>query len=205
MIFNEEKKFVFVAIPKTGTRSVYAVLKKKYGAIQFREHWPVIPRKWRGFYKFTIVRNPYDRFVSMWWSTTQRPNLKGAGSNFSELAGGSDMKSLIKWMISLSSDEVFLGKELVSKQSKYLNANKFHLILETETLTEDFGKKVKVVSDDEEIGIQNPTTISTRNNGPARHKDPFHYIKDQETLNLINQYYAEDFKHLPQYKLIKTL
>lgn len=77
MIISNKHKVVFVAIPKTGTRSVYNSLRNVFAGELYKEHHKVIPKEYRDFFKFTIVRNPYDRIVSVWWATTHRGQADG--------------------------------------------------------------------------------------------------------------------------------
>ena len=91
MIISESRKFIFVAIPKTGTHSVRRELrphmgendleqvrlfeKKQFpipelarlghGHISLAQLRPFLePAKFESFFKFAFVRNPFDRFVS---------------------------------------------------------------------------------------------------------------------------------------------
>lgn len=91
MIISHKHKFIFVAIPKTATHAIRIALrphleeeyleqvglfiKKKFpyetlasidhGHIKCTEIEPVLgPEAWKDYYKFAVVRNPYDRFVS---------------------------------------------------------------------------------------------------------------------------------------------
>lgn len=210
MIYNKDIGYVFVAIPKTGTRSMYKILMEKYSAIEYSDHWHIVPDDMQDFYKFTIVRNPYDRFVSMWWSTTQRPPFNSAGGQFGELAGGNDMKTVLRWMIDLKKDnkitkENIFGHQLLLPQSAYLNETNFDTILSTETLDIDFSTKLKFINPTETLDMINPTTVTTEANGPGRVQDPFYHIKDNETLDMINYYYAEDFDLLPQYDKLDVI
>jgi hypothetical protein len=91
MIISPLHKFVFVAIPKTGTHSVRQALRahmgpddleqvglfvqKKFpiaelaqlqhGHLSLAQVQPYLrPEEWAAFFKFAFVRNPFDRFVS---------------------------------------------------------------------------------------------------------------------------------------------
>src|SRR6187551_2124698 len=91
MIISDSRKFIFVAIPKTGTHSVRRALRPhmseddieqvrlfeekkfpipelanlRHGHISLAQLRPFLdPAKFDSFFKFAFVRNPFDRFVS---------------------------------------------------------------------------------------------------------------------------------------------
>lgn len=91
MIISSKHRFVFVAIPKTGTHSVRRALRKHmgpqdieqvrlfeqkafpvpelarlgHGHISLQQLRPFMrPEDFQSFFKFAFVRNPFDRFVS---------------------------------------------------------------------------------------------------------------------------------------------
>jgi sulfotransferase famil protein len=91
MIVSALHKFIFVAIPKTGTHSVRQALREhmgpadleqvglfvqkrfpipelaqlKHGHLSLQQIRPYLrPEEWQSFFKFAFVRNPFDRFIS---------------------------------------------------------------------------------------------------------------------------------------------
>jgi Sulfotransferase family len=91
MIVSTRHRFIFVAIPKTGTHSVRQALREQMGAedmeqvgLFVRKSFPIPelarirhghltlsqvrphldPAEFERFFKFAFVRNPFDRFVS---------------------------------------------------------------------------------------------------------------------------------------------
>lgn len=99
MIVSHEKKFVFVAVPKTGTHSVRHALRDHMGAddmeqarlfveksfpipelaqlghghLSFEQVRPFLgEEKFSTYLKFAFVRNPFDRFISYCAFVTSR-------------------------------------------------------------------------------------------------------------------------------------
>lgn len=87
-------KFIFVHIPRTGGSSLERTLgqgittdeRTKYlGNTDFAEkhaglayYYKQYPAEFAEFFKFTIIRNPFDRLVSQWiWRTTMVKDLEG--------------------------------------------------------------------------------------------------------------------------------
>ena len=91
MIISSRHKFIFVAVPKTGTHSVRRALREQMGpddleqvGLFVQKQFPIPelarlqhghlsleqirpylrPQEWQTFFKFAFVRNPFDRFVS---------------------------------------------------------------------------------------------------------------------------------------------
>jgi hypothetical protein len=66
---------IFIHIPKTAGSSVARALFGDAGHVPYFEYERVNPRKFNRFFKFAIVRNPWDRLVSTYFF------LKSGGTN----------------------------------------------------------------------------------------------------------------------------
>jgi hypothetical protein len=66
---------IFVHIPKTAGSSVAQALSGGSGHVPYFEYERVNPRKFKQFFKFAFVRNPWDRLVSTYFF------LKNGGVN----------------------------------------------------------------------------------------------------------------------------
>jgi len=76
MIIGRDLRYVFMSTPKAATNSLYAWLTKHYGGVHDKSqpfHGTQVPDDCRDFFKWTVVRNPYSRAVSIWWALTQGP------------------------------------------------------------------------------------------------------------------------------------
>lgn len=61
-------KYVYIGIPRTGSKSMFQWLKDNYQSENVGGHhdWDV-PEEFRDYLVFTIVRNPYERATSGWF------------------------------------------------------------------------------------------------------------------------------------------
>lgn len=205
MIVSDQHQFVFVAIPKTGTRSVYQICESKYSFTKIKEHLHIVPKQFSNYKKFTTVRNPYDRFLSMWWSTCIRPDSRGAAGDVKKTVNGSkDLHDLLKYLCIKNDDDFGPGK-LFTRQCDYLDCTSFDYILHTENLQEEFLALPFINMDlNNSLGNLNSTRSKWKKNETVRASDPWEYI-DDEALALINEYYERDFELLPEYTKITNI
>lgn len=182
MLICHSKKFVFLAVPKTGTRSIYHLLKNKFNCSQKRDHTINIPSRCKNYYKFMTVRNPYSRLVSAWWSTVKRPKmLKTDRYHWIKKANGNtDFESILKAYIKYG-DTYLLNHAI--KQSAYFNVG-VDKVLRFEYLEKDFNTLPF---------IKPPTKIPLKNQ-TYRDREPFYKYHSNTTIKLINEYYSQDFK-----------
>jgi len=204
MIVSDQHQFVFVAIPKTGTRSIYNICQRQYGFKIYKEHCEIVPEVYQDYKKFTIVRNPYDRFLSMWWSTCIRPDDRGAAGAVKKTVNGSkDLHDLLKYLCIKNDDDFGPGK-LFTRQCDYLDCTSFDYILHTENLQEEFSTLPFLDKEkNNSLGNINSTRSKWKKNVEVRNTDPWEYI-DQESLDMINEYYKQDFELLPEYTKINS-
>lgn len=72
MFVCHNKKFIFIDVPKTGSRSILHFLEENFQGNTTASHQIVIPSQYKDYFKFGVVRHPYDRMCSLWWSTSKR-------------------------------------------------------------------------------------------------------------------------------------
>lgn len=171
MHYSNNPKVVFVAIPKTGTRSIVTYMEDHLNAKKFkgsRTHTVKIPTRLKNHYAFTVVRNPFDRMVSYWWSTCMRP--KGSRMEF----------------------EAFLQGNRRSHQYPFVTNNKLDKIIRYENLDEEFAAAPFYVEGTSLKHIN--TTVREWNGIPPR--PPTRELITPKIEKMIVEIFAKDFEVL---------
>lgn len=200
MIVSHRHRFVFFAVPRTGTHAVRAALRAflgdedwqqqslteqvrlpvpalaqaGHGHLTLRQVRAHLPETiWRDYFKFAIVRNPYDRFVSVCAMLNRRnPDYLGRETAF--------MKRAIQV-------RRFQQRVMVRPQGDMLvdEAGKLGLdfIGRYESLQQSFGEACQ------RIGI--PEQRLARSNA-TDHRDYATYY-DDALLRLVTDFYRPDF------------
>jgi len=183
MIISEKNKITFIAIPKTGTRSVYSILIEHFGGKLLQEHGFKVPAKYEEYYTFTVVRNPYDRLVSAWWSTTQRDGDRYG--YVKELKGDT---SFLNYCKNLKRFENKIIPHL-QPQCNWFN-NRIDKIIRYENINEEW-LDLPFNTSKQPLPHKNPTTMVASNNSIPR--DHYSTYLNDEIISIINQRYNQDF------------
>ena len=65
MIINRKRGFIYLAVPRTGSRAVSNLLHEWFPeTVRCGHHRMDVPPEYRGMFIFTVVRNPYARILS---------------------------------------------------------------------------------------------------------------------------------------------
>lgn len=186
MIISNKKKFLFIAIPKTGTTSLSTIFGKIKGSECYNKVRPLpegekywkhmtlsevylFNQKIKNYFKFCFIRNPYDYALSWikYEHQKKRINLP-ENASFKDLLNNAPpriWKNQIEWLLSHDVSMNFVGK--------------------FENLQEDFN----IVCD--KIGIpqqQLPHANKTK------HKHYTEYY-DNETREIVAEKYAKDIEY----------
>ena len=192
MRISHKNKFIYVAVPKTGSLTIRKVLGKYSDihsvsdktspyhwhtkASDLREHFIKKNWRWDDYFKFTFVRNPWDMYVSLYKYFQRMKAIPPV------VEGGPEFNSFfldLKRMNSLW---------LATTYSTYYRAggdNIVDFIGKFENLQQDFD----IVCD--KIGI--PKQQLPHKNA-TEHKHYTEYY-DDETKQIVEDVYAKDIEH----------
>ena len=203
MILSHRHRFIFFAVPRTGTHSVRTALQPHlgegdwqqetlrrdlvlpvpalarvgHGHLSLRQAQAHLPEEvWTGYFKFAFVRNPYDRFVSSCaFLNAHNPGYAGNELAFMKKALGA---------------EGFRRRVLVRPQAELLEdelgALGMDFIGRYEWLQASFDEASR------RIGL--PPQALPRSNA-SRHGH-FGGCYDDELLGMVTDFYRSDFERL---------
>ena len=204
MRISHKYKYIFISVSKTGSTSVRNILKDYSDILsnddknspyyhhtssdKLKQYFQETAQCWDDYFKFTFVRNPYDRVVS-WWNyikSTYKAQQKGKPKNTTEewqkfcaevMTNHNNFKSFI------------LARKLPRSASEFIfdkdENNLLDFIGKLENLQEDFD----VVCD--KIGIP-PQQLPHVNKTKHKHYTEYY---DDETREIVAEKYAKDIEY----------
>lgn len=202
MIISHRHKFIFFAVPKTGTHSVRQALRSHLGAedleqvglfvqkrfpfpefkdiphghLTVRQIEPVLGAEtFRSYFKFAYVRNPYDRFISLC-------AFRGRGGEFKADPVG--------FMKSIARGPSPLGHLLYWPQTAFLSGESGELAMDFIGRTETMQGSYDEICD--RLGL--PKTVLARANS-SEHR-PYREYYDEELERFVSQFYRADLEKL---------
>tara|TARA_B100001113_G_C20994642_1_gene572115 strand:+ start:318 stop:890 length:573 start_codon:yes stop_codon:yes gene_type:complete len=181
MFINHKHKFIFIHIPKTAGTSIRSsfdengydkkVVRKKYPHSTCQEVKEYCGEKvWNEYYKFTFVRNPFDRIVSFYHFHKSPQYKHPAGQERARLP-------LKEWIFTCKDSNV------LHSQAYFVGDEKLDFVGRYENLHSDFNKVCM------DIGIK-PYTLPHYNK--SKH-DNWQHLLDKETQDYVHGIYRDDF------------
>lgn len=189
-------KIAFVAVPKTGTRTIYKILKDHFNGKLMGEHMQIIPGKCRSYYSFIIKRNPYDRTCSTYWALCRR---NGDRYHYKEQFKRKGVENTLEnFLIHIDNFNLSIRMHLPPQYNWYIH-NNISKIIEFNHLEEEFNN-LPFVKEKIKLPVINHTT---RKHIPTPEKPVGHPIRPhwEEMITskegkLINKIYGKDFEYL---------
>jgi hypothetical protein len=200
MIISHKYKFIFTAIPKTATHAIRFALRphlgeedleqvglfiKKafpfketagipHGHIKCKEIKPLLtPEIWDNYFKFAIVRNPYDRFVSY--------------CAFTNLNNPDFVKNPQSYMYRALLDKKTHKSLWFIPQHEYITNEEGELIVDYVGRQEELENSYQHVCEKLNIPFQQLDKINA-----SSHKPYQEYFNDELT-EMVYEYYKTDF------------
>lgn len=177
-------KFVWIQVAKTGTRSVISVLRKNISTFDleesYREQLP--PAKYADHFKFTFVRNPYDRLISGWMDKIVN-GAPGGGVRDEKLRERlRDLDVFVDWL----TDHDPADLNIHFRPQTLLVPEEVDFVGRTESLTQDLRLVLS------HIGLPKGISIPHRNKSGS---DPV-LLRDAKpgTFDKVNRLLEPDFK-----------
>lgn len=189
MIIARDLSFLFVAVPKTGTSSVEALLEtradeelsgrwnKHVLAMKLRDE--LSPAIWDGAYKFAFVREPYS-WMQSWYRYRQRDALKNPAHPHHHRYTGA-----------MSFDQFVAGfreGELMLRQCDFLTSNTGELLVDYVGRYEHLAQDFSFVR--ERLGITQ-MELPLRNQSPGSDSG---IAMSGDSRRIIREYFARDFE-----------
>jgi len=142
------------------------------------------PEKWKTYYKFAFVRNPYDKMVSAWFHINR---FQIPFKNF---------LNLDKFCNDVEYMHMFMPqtRNIINEKANI----ELNFIGKFENLEEDFQKILK------NIGIKRIIHDPNKKLNVRRHSEYQKYYTDQDVLDKVNNFLKEDF-NLLDYPIANTI
>jgi hypothetical protein len=219
---NHDKKCIFINIPKTGRTYISNALTKHYGFTEYLnvgndntffadKHRGIIQifqspdvnakigmdsEKWNNYFIFCFVRNPYDRAVSGYHYVMKTHkkmhdiNMKYKnGSNTSVTISHHPFNTFMQMNANTISNYTYIHTHQSQTTNMIDNDKQFvvDFVGRFENLENDFVKVLMQIGFVENEIVHDKTKLNESNHGDYK------TYYDQQTLEIVNNLYADDF------------
>lgn len=188
-MINHEHKFLFLHLPKTGGTSINKFFNDKFDNNKRDFGHPYLSEykcnNFDDYFKFTIVRNPYDRLVSAFFYMKEYSKFQ------------SDINFRKKWKLEHDTFESFVIEKLpIIVGNKNTRPRHFKPQVEFGTAGLDYIGSFVTMQDDmnficDEIGIDRQDLPHVNSSNHKRYDEYY----NEELLNIVKTLYLEDFNN----------
>ena len=209
MIVCPNEKIVFMNIPKTGTRSVLQFLQANMQEVKSRGHQTDPPKQFLTdeYFRFTTIRNPYDRACSHYWAMCRRGN-----DRYGYLRAMNQMKldNSLKSYLIITMDDI-TSRQSGGRQKKtghpfnpqmaYIEGKNVHQFIHLENIDEEF-KTLPFIDGKVTLPHANTTTEKSTKNPNYIPRPPWQELVGKEEAEMINEMCKVDFDAFSEYEKI---
>jgi len=175
-----KNKFIFIHINKTGGSSIEKAFEE-YGIkkvpvyndtfqhsqhFTYKDYKKYLGNDFKKYYKFTVIRNPWDRAVSYYHN--------GA------ITDGLDFSDWVNDRYNNKNFKDYL--RMYQPCSEWIETNKIDFILRFENLEKDF----EILMNNLKLNLILPKINITKN------RNPYQYYYNEDTKNIISNYFKKD-------------
>ncbi len=177
MTVSDSAKFVWFRTAKVGTRTILKILNdNKTQLSAYNIQAPYDPEKYKDYFKFAFVRNPWDRIVSCYCNKVLTKSHPPFGQCFD--------KGFDYFVDFINKQNVAKGDNHIKLQTKLLPYYKVDFIGHFETFSEDLQHVLKT------IGLKN-VEIPKKNASEHAHYSKYY---TERTKNIIAKKYKADIE-----------
>lgn len=198
VFFFKRKRVIFIHIPKAAGLSLYKAVFKidSFGHETIRHYEDFLSqRELKKYYKFSFVRNPYDRIHSAYYYLRAGGREHAIDLEYAQMLQhiNSFESFILDW---LNKENIYKIQHFIPQTyflKNYNNEIKFDFIGKFENLEQDFGVVTKNLNIDIELLFLNKTKSKKLN---------FMSEYTQEMFKVVNELYHEDFELLGYKKVL---
>jgi len=201
-IIRSSKPYIFIAISKTGSKSIHRSLGEKNDPEPPYYHMSILEAKQKynldlkNYFKFAFCRNPYDRIVSLYFDFL----LKRKGNT--KILSYSKFKRIYNSIFWKSNKNFNLFCKLFYDSSFWRNDIHFkpqlsYILDENGKLSIDFLGKYETLNEDwlsiqEKLGFKSDLFDINKSNREKNYRDYY----NNESIKIISEIYKNDIKIL---------
>lgn len=176
--------FVWFRNAKVGTRTLLALLNDAPISFEIEEGFdlPFRRKRYLDHFKFALVRNPWDRFVSAWRDKIVTPRERSFGFSPEERERSQDFEEFAKLIASQDPKRVNIH---FRPQSEVIDLNAVDHI----GRFENFEAEIRTVF--ERLGLPAPEEIPHKNR--SRH-EPYATYYGEKTREIVADFYEKDVR-----------
>lgn len=178
---HENRKFIYVRVPKVATHSMASFLAGSISPPPTYHKRAFMPRDLDGWFVFTVVRNPWSRLVGTWKEKSV------AATNPTSFYGPWRDRPFSDFVKHLSELDLDVAEDHVRRQTSLLPLDDLSFVARLEEISTD----IEVISS--ELGVT-PQALPQLNRSPSSVRGDYREMYDDETIDLVAELYADEIE-----------